>query len=103
MKVAEIDKQIEELTKKKKRLLQLREAQRKFKAKRERRGKGDKFIVELKAERDGKICEVATLQEALEEIKHQIKMKLFEKDDIYIIRKNDDIIAEYDYNQAVTL
>lgn len=75
------------------------EAQRKFVAK--KRGENmDKFTLELQTEGDGKICEGKSLQDMLDEIKHQIKMGLFEKDDVYLIRKNGEIIAEYNYEQA---
>ena len=100
MKVSDIEKQIAELQKKKERMLKQREYQRNFQNK--KKG-GNMFSVELKAEGDGKICEVATLQEALEEIKHQFKMGLFESDDTYIIRKNNEVIAEYSYEQAKDL
>lgn len=97
MKVADIEKQIEELQKKKERMLKQRKYQKNFQNKK----KSEKmFTLELKAEGNGRICEGATLQEMLEEIKHQIKMGLFEADDIYIIRKDGEIIAEYDYEQA---
>ncbi len=99
MKLKEIDEKIAELQKLRKKTIQNQEAQRRFQAKKKEE-KMNKFTLEMKAEGDGRICEGTSLQEMLAEIKHQIKMNLFEKDDIYVIRKNDEIIAEYDYEQA---
>ena len=99
MKVEDIEKQIAELQKKKERMLKMREYQKNFKNKKS----GKMFALELKAEGDGRICEGANLQDILLEIKHHIQKGLFEQDDIYIIKKNGEIIAEYNYEQAYRL
>lgn len=63
------------------------------------------YNLELKIQGDGTIATgFDTMEDAIKEIKYQVKKCLFEEDDIYIIRntKTGEEI-EYDYAEAKSL